>query len=123
VTSVARTPDGSPPSPEALVKAQKIVEDRVHDLEGSGAEAVVDGSNVIATLPLVTCSQDHKQVYLLSKSIISGEQIASASSGLNQQSGENIVDVEFKSDAANIWADFTAANIGTHTAFVLDSRG
>jgi preprotein translocase subunit SecD len=73
-------------------------------------------------LPLVTCSQDHKQVYLLSKSIISGEQIASASSGLNQQSGENIVDVEFKSDAANIWADFTAANIGTQTAFVLDSQ-
>jgi preprotein translocase subunit SecD len=73
-------------------------------------------------LPLVTCSQDHKQVYLLSKSIISGEQIKSASSGLNQQSGENIVDVEFKSDAANIWADFTAANIGTQTAFVLDSQ-
>jgi preprotein translocase subunit SecD len=73
-------------------------------------------------LPLVTCSQDHKTVYLLSKSIISGEQIANASSGLNQQSGENIVDVEFKSDAANIWADFTAANIGTQTAFVLDSQ-
>jgi preprotein translocase subunit SecD len=73
-------------------------------------------------LPLVTCSQDHKTVYLLSKSIISGEQIASASSGLNQQSGENIVDVEFKSDAANVWADFTAANIGTQTAFVLDSQ-
>jgi preprotein translocase subunit SecD len=33
-----------------LVKAQKIVEDRVHDLEGSGADVVVDGSNVIATL-------------------------------------------------------------------------
>ncbi|WP_319445109.1 MULTISPECIES: protein translocase subunit SecD [unclassified Mycobacterium] len=73
-------------------------------------------------LPLVTCSQDHKTVYLLSKSIISGEQIANASSGMNQQSGENIVDVEFKSDAASIWADFTAANIGTQTAFVLDSQ-
>ena len=73
-------------------------------------------------LPLVTCSQDHKQVYLLSKSIISGEQIASASSGLNQQSAEYVVDVEFKSDAANTWADFTAANIGTQTAFVLDSQ-
>jgi preprotein translocase subunit SecD len=30
--------------------------------------------------------------------------------------------VEFKSDAANVWADFTAANIGTQTAFVLDSQ-
>jgi preprotein translocase subunit SecD len=73
-------------------------------------------------LPLVTCSQDHTQVYLLDKSIISGEQIKDASSGLDQTSGENIVSVEFKPDAASIWADFTAANVGTQTAFVLDSQ-
>ena len=30
--------------------------------------------------------------------------------------------MEFKSDAANVWADFTAANVGTQTAFVLDSQ-
>ncbi len=29
---------------------------------------------------------------------------------------------EFKPDAANIWADFTAANVGTQTAFTLDSQ-
>jgi preprotein translocase subunit SecD len=73
-------------------------------------------------LPLVTCSQDHTEVYLLDKSIISGEQIKDASSGLDQTSGENIVSVEFKPDAASIWADFTAANVGTQTAFVLDSQ-
>ena len=73
-------------------------------------------------LPLVTCSQDHTQVYLLDKSIISGEQIKDASSGLDQTRGENIVTVEFKPDAASIWADFTAANVGTQTAFVLDSQ-
>jgi preprotein translocase subunit SecD len=73
-------------------------------------------------LPLVTCSQDHKQVYLLDKSIISGEQIQDASSGLEQQRGEYVVDVQFKSDASNVWADFTAANIGTQTAFTLDSQ-
>ena len=44
-------------------------------------------------LPLVTCSQDHKEVYLLDKSIISGEQIESASSGLDQQRGEYVVDL------------------------------
>src|SRR4051812_146647 len=64
-------------------------------------------------LPLVTCSQDHKQVYLLDKSIISGEQIESASSGLDQQRGEYVVDLQFKSQAADIWANFTAANVGT----------
>jgi preprotein translocase subunit SecD len=73
-------------------------------------------------LPLVTCSQDHTEVYLLDKSIISGEQIKDASSGLEQQRGEYIVSVEFKQDAADTWADFTAANVGTQTAFVLDSQ-
>ena len=73
-------------------------------------------------LPLITCSQDHKQVYLLDKSIISGEQIKDASSGLDQQRGEYVVDLEFKSDGSKIWADFTAANVGTQTAFVLDSQ-
>jgi preprotein translocase subunit SecD len=73
-------------------------------------------------LPLVTCSQDHKQVYLLDKSIISGEQIKSADSGLDQQRGEYVVTVQFNDEASRIWADFTAANVGTQTAFVLDSQ-
>lgn len=73
-------------------------------------------------LPLITCSQDGTEVYLLDKSIINGEEIANASSGLNQQAGEYVVDVEFKSGAAKTWADFTAANVGTQTAFVLDSE-
>lgn len=73
-------------------------------------------------LPLVTCSKDHKEVYLLDKSIISGDEIKDASSGLNQQQGEYVVDVTFKEKAADVWATFTAANIGTQTAFVLDSQ-
>jgi preprotein translocase subunit SecD len=73
-------------------------------------------------LPLVTCSQDHKEVYLLDKSIISGEQIKSADSGLDQQRGEYVVTVQFNDEASRIWADFTAANVGTQTAFVLDSQ-
>jgi preprotein translocase subunit SecD len=86
-----------------------------------GEEDVLAG-NDDPNLPLVTCSKDHTQVYLLDKSIISGEGIANASSGLDQQRGEYVVDVEFKGDAANVWADFTAANVGTQTAFVLDSQ-
>ena len=73
-------------------------------------------------LPLVTCSTDHNQVYLLDKSIISGEQIKNASSGLDTQRGEYVVNLEFKPDAANVWADFTAAHVGTQTAFTLDSQ-
>ncbi|MGV0792450.1 protein translocase subunit SecD [Mycolicibacterium sp. XJ1819] len=73
-------------------------------------------------LPLIACSQDGDQVYLLDKSIINGEQIENASSGLDQQRGEYVVDVQFKGDASRTWADFTAANVGTQTAFVLDSQ-
>jgi preprotein translocase subunit SecD len=73
-------------------------------------------------LPLVTCSQDGKEVYLLDKAIIKGEQIKNANSGLDQQRGEYVVTLEFNDEASRIWADFTAANVGTQTAFVLDSK-
>jgi preprotein translocase subunit SecD len=73
-------------------------------------------------LPLVTCDTQHKQAYLLAPSIISGDQIDNASSGMDQHSGGYVVDVQFKSGAANTWADFTAAHIGTQTAFTLDSQ-
>jgi preprotein translocase subunit SecD len=73
-------------------------------------------------LPLVTCDQQHTQAYLLAPSIISGDQIANASSGMNQHTGGYVIDVQFKSGAANTWADFTAAHIGTQTAFTLDSQ-
>jgi preprotein translocase subunit SecD len=73
-------------------------------------------------LPLVTCSMDHKAVYLLDKSIISGDQIEDASSGFDQQGGQNVVELKFKGEAASVWADFTAAHVGTQTAFTLDSQ-
>lgn len=73
-------------------------------------------------LPLVTCSTDHKTAYLLAPSIISGDQIANATSGLDQRTGGYVVDLQFKSSAADTWANFTAAHVGTQTAFTLDSQ-
>ncbi len=73
-------------------------------------------------LPLVTCSTDHKAAYLLAPSIISGDQIQNATSGMNQRGIGYVVDLQFKPGAANIWADFTAAHIGEQTAFTLDSQ-
>ncbi|QLL09451.1 protein translocase subunit SecD [Mycobacterium vicinigordonae] len=73
-------------------------------------------------LPLVTCSTDHKTAYLLAPSIISGDQIQDASSGMDQRSLGYVVDLQFKSAAANVWADYTAAHVGTATAFTLDSQ-
>ncbi|CAM4425979.1 preprotein translocase subunit SecD [Mycobacterium basiliense] len=74
------------------------------------------------TLPLVTCSTDHKTAYLLAPSIISGDQIQNATSGMDQRSIGYVVDLQFKSQAANTWADYTAAHTGTQTAFTLDSQ-
>ena len=71
---------------------------------------------------LVTCSQDRTQIYLLDKSIISGDQIDTASAAFNQQPPQWVVNLKFKPDAANTWADYTAAHVGTQTAFVLDSQ-
>ncbi|MEU9807245.1 protein translocase subunit SecD [Mycobacterium sp. NPDC050853] len=75
-------------------------------------------------LPLITCSQDGKAAYLLDKSIISGEEIKDASSGLDQQRGIYVVSMEFKSTGAKVWADYTASHWqqGTQTAFTLDSK-
>ncbi|MGV9796860.1 protein translocase subunit SecD [Mycobacterium sp. NPDC003449] len=86
-----------------------------------GEDDVLAG-NDDPNLPLITCSTDGQTVYLLDKSIMSGEEIQNATSGLDQQQGQYIVDVEFKSGGAKTWADFTAANVGTQTAFTLDSR-
>jgi preprotein translocase subunit SecD len=132
-------PPGTPPPPTP--EAQKDLASRIADekqLRQSADQQIqilalqfqatrcneedVLAGNDDPKLPLVTCSQDHKEVYLLDKSIISGEQIKTADSGLDQQRGEYVVTVQFNDEASRIWADFTAANVGTQTAFVLDSQ-
>jgi preprotein translocase subunit SecD len=86
-----------------------------------GEEDVLAG-NDDPNLPLVTCSTDHQTIYLLDKSIISGEEIENATSTFDQQAARYVVDLQFKGGAAETWANFTAANIGTQTAFTLDSQ-
>lgn len=51
VTLTARTPDGSPPSKESLNQARQIIEQRVNGIGVSGAEVVLDGSNIVITVP------------------------------------------------------------------------
>ena len=70
----------------------------------------------------MTCSADHKAAYLLAPSIISGDQIQDASSGVDPRGVGYVVDLQFKPAATSIWADFTAKNTGTQTAFTLDSQ-
>ena len=127
---------GAPPPGEKQTLAQRIADEK--QLRQSNDQQIqvlalqfqatrchdedVLAGNDDPNLPLITCSQDGKAVYILDKAIIKGEQIKNADSGLDQQRGEYVVTVEFNDEASRIWADFTAANIGTQTAFVLDSK-
>ncbi|MEE6168255.1 MULTISPECIES: SecDF P1 head subdomain-containing protein [unclassified Mycolicibacterium] len=73
-------------------------------------------------LPLVTCSTDGKSVYLLDKSILTGANVRRATSHWDDRNGQHVVDLEFDDSGARTWAEFTAADIGTQTAFTLDTR-
>jgi protein-export membrane protein SecD len=72
-------------------------------------------------LPLVTCSADGQTVYLLAKSILGGDQIESAEPGTDS-AARHVIDLQFDNDAAQAWADFTEANVGTQAAFTVDTR-
>ncbi|ASR36944.1 protein-export membrane protein SecD [Prauserella marina] len=51
VTLTARTPDGQAPSRDQLQQARQIIETRVNGIGVSGAEVLLDGSNVVITVP------------------------------------------------------------------------
>ncbi|MBL1076730.1 protein translocase subunit SecD [Nocardia sp. 2] len=51
VTLTPRTPDGGKPSQDALRRAQDIIEQRVNGLGVSGSEVVIDGDNLVITVP------------------------------------------------------------------------
>ncbi|PQP45538.1 protein translocase subunit SecD, partial [Mycolicibacterium austroafricanum] len=51
VTLTARTPDGSPPSRESLDQAKQIIGARVDGLGVSGSEVIIDGQNLVITVP------------------------------------------------------------------------
>ncbi|MGB2922350.1 MAG: protein translocase subunit SecD, partial [Mycobacterium sp.] len=51
VTLTARTPDGSPPTQDALNQAQQIISARVDGLGVSGSEVIIDGQNLVITVP------------------------------------------------------------------------
>ncbi|WP_127783213.1 protein translocase subunit SecD [Rhodococcus sp. X156] len=51
VTLTARTPNGEAPSQESLNTAREIIENRVNGIGVSGSEVIIDGSNLVITVP------------------------------------------------------------------------
>ncbi|MFD4356573.1 protein translocase subunit SecD [Nocardia sp. NPDC058518] len=74
------------------------------------------------TLPLVTCSQDGTEVFLLGPSRIDGQEIADATSALNSAQARHEVNLEFKSAGADAWSKLTGEYVNKRVAFVLDSK-
>ncbi|MEV6387702.1 protein translocase subunit SecD [Nocardia xishanensis] len=73
-------------------------------------------------LPLVTCSQDGTEVFLLDKSRIDGQEIDNAIANLDQQQSRWVVDLKFKSTGSDAWADLTREYLYKRVAFTLDSK-
>ncbi|WP_067493494.1 protein translocase subunit SecD, partial [Nocardia ignorata] len=73
-------------------------------------------------LPLVTCSQDGTEVFLLGPSRIDGQEIADATSGFNAQQARHEVNLEFRSTGTDAWAALTGEYVNKRVAFVLDSK-
>lgn len=73
-------------------------------------------------LPLVTCSTDGTEVFLLDKSRIDGQEIADATSGFNTEQSRHEISMEFKSGGSDAWAALTGEYVQQRVAFVLDSE-
>lgn len=57
VTLTARTPSGKAPAKDSLKQAQQIIEKRVNGLGVAGSEVIIDGSNLVITVPGKDSSQ------------------------------------------------------------------
>ncbi|GAA4032027.1 protein translocase subunit SecD [Allokutzneria multivorans] len=73
-------------------------------------------------LPLVTCSDDNTEKYVLGEVFLPGREIADAAAGQDQNSPGYVISVNFRAAGSDIWSKFTSANVGKRAAFVLDGR-
>ena len=73
-------------------------------------------------LPLVACGDHDTNKYLLEPEFLPGTEISDSTSGYDQQRGQWVVNLSFKSAGTKTWADFTSKNTGQQAAFVLDTQ-
>ncbi|MFV0532557.1 MAG: protein translocase subunit SecD [Cumulibacter sp.] len=86
------------------------------------AKVNVDTTRPRADQFMVACG-DSGEKYILGPVIFEGTQITDAGAGYDTQTGQGwVVSLDLNNDARATWADYTGANIGKQTAFVLDQR-
>jgi preprotein translocase subunit SecD len=74
------------------------------------------------TRPLVACSQDRAEKYVLGPAFLEGTEIDNAIAQQNTQGAGWVISLTFKSQGAAIWGQYTSQNIGKSAAFVLDGE-
>jgi len=62
--------------------------------------------------------RDGSQILLKKRTVLTGEYITNAGSGLDSQTGEPLVNVSLDGRGAKIWANFTGKNIGKRMAVI-----
>ena len=74
------------------------------------------------TRPLVACSQDRAEKYVLGPAFLEGTEIDNAIAQQNTQGAGWVISLTFKSQGAATWGQYTSQNIGKSAAFVLDGE-
>jgi preprotein translocase subunit SecD len=114
--ALAGTADGgNAPQADPALQQQALA---AHSCEGDDPLVGNDDPE----LPLVTCDQEKTEKYVLGKRFLKGEEISGATAGPNSQGAGYVVNLTFDGTGADIWAQFTAANVGQRAAFVLDTE-
>jgi preprotein translocase subunit SecD len=78
--------------------------------------------NALPDRPLVTCNQEGTAKYILAPAFMSGEQIQDASYGIPPNRASYVVNLDFTPRGADIWGQWTGANVGQLAGIVLDGQ-
>ncbi|WIX89514.1 precorrin-3B C(17)-methyltransferase [Amycolatopsis sp. DG1A-15b] len=114
---------GSPPSPNARQsrdEPEQLAALRAIDCTPGTTDPLAGHDD--RARPLVTCGRGENVAYLLEPEFLPGSEVAEATSGYDEQRGQWLVNLKFKSEGTKTWADFTSKNINQQVAFVVDSQ-
>ena len=103
VTLTARTPDGSAPNQESLQQAQEIISTRVDGLGVAGSEVIVDGDNLVITVPGNDGAQARtlgQTARLFIRPVIQATQPAAGAPAIDPATGESEAGTEQEPPAA-----------------------
>ncbi|MEU1204479.1 protein translocase subunit SecD [Nocardia sp. NPDC005825] len=128
-TTPSPTPAPSPQQSQQEIAAAKALRQSTDQAAQLQAMATMDCTkpdplqgNDDPNLPLVACSSDGTEVYLLDKSKLDGQEIKNATGQLDSRQGRWVVDVEFKSSGSDAWGKLTNEYLNKQLAFALDTK-